>query len=325
MMGANEQFHTERLTGLGGSDMAAILGLSKYRTPVSVWLEKTGREAPQDSNMAMRFGTFAEQFVAEEYTASTGRAVQRFNPMLRHAEYQMVIGHVDRLVIPEGAKRAAHQREIRTDRLLECKTASAFAASGGEWGPAGTDEVPAGYLVQCATYMALTGCQYADLAALFGNAELRVYALRRDMDLEQEILRRAAEWWKKHIEADVAPEPQSEADVRLLYPRDSGMEIEATDEIAAVHEILINVRADINALEEKEQQARDDITAYMGEASALRYAGNLLATYKAARDGSKTDWKAVAELLKPYAPEEFEPAIYANTKTTAGSRRLILK
>ncbi len=320
MMGANEQFHLDRLTGLGGSDMAAILGLSQYRTPVAVWLEKTGREAPQESTLQMRFGTMAEQFVAEEYCAATGRQVQRFNPMLRHADCPMVIGHVDRLVIPDGAKRAAHQREIRTDRLLECKTASAFAASGGEWGPAGTDEIPPAYLIQCATYLALTGCQYADLAALFGNQELRVYNLRRDRDLEQEILRRAAEWWRKHIENDMAPEPQSEADVRLLFPRDNQREIEADAEIAESVAHLSWVKEQIKALEADEQLHRDKVAAFIGEAAVLRYQGETLATYKAARDGSKTDWKTVAQAMK--APDAL---IAAHTKPTTGSRRMLIK
>lgn len=319
-MGANEQFHIERMTGLGGSDIGAILGLSKYKSPVSVWLEKTGREAPQEGTLPMRFGTYAEQFVAEEYTAATGRSVQRFNPMLRHPEYPMVIGHVDRLVIPEGQKRAAHQREIRTDRLLECKTASAFALSGDEWGAAGTDAVPAGYLIQCATYMALTGCHYADLAALFGNAELRVYALRRDFDLEQEILRRAAEWWRQHVENDVAPEPQSEADVRLLYPKDNQREIEASQEAAECVSALHDLKGMRSEIEEREQDVRDRLLAFIGEASVLRYRGETLATYKAARDGSKTNWKAVAQAMNP--PAEL---IAQHTIQTAGSRRLLLK
>lgn len=322
VMGSTDRnaFLEERRTGLGGSDIGAILGLSKYRTPVEVWMEKTGRAVPKDGTLQMRFGTYAEQFVADEYSASTGRLVQRFNPMLRHPDFPMVIGHVDRLVIPDGQKRAAHQREIRTDRLLECKTASAFAASGGEWGPSGTDEVPAGYLIQIATYCALTGCAYADLAALFGNQELRIYTLTRDIDLEQELLRRAAEWWRQHVENDLAPDPQSEADVRLLYPKDNQREIEATDEIYDAWAQLSNAKRDAKELESTEQSARDVLTAYMGESAVLRYRGETLATYKASRDGSKTDWKAVAQAMK--APAEL---ISKHTIQTAGSRRLLIK
>lgn len=104
-------FHANRLTGLGGSDVGAILGMSKYRTPVDVWAEKTGRTAPIESSLAMRFGSFAEQFVADEYEAQTGNAVERYTAMLRHQSAPL-IGHVDRLVIPEGQKKASHKGEM---------------------------------------------------------------------------------------------------------------------------------------------------------------------------------------------------------------------
>jgi putative phage-type endonuclease len=315
------EFIKERLTGLGGSDMAAVLGLSPYKSAVDVWLEKTGRAVPLEASLQMRFGNYAEEFVAREYCDATGRAVQRFNPMLRHPDFQMVIGHVDRLVVPEGAKIAAHKREIRTDRLLECKTASAFAAgNAAEWGPAGTDNVPTQYLVQIAVYAALTGCQYADLAVLFGNQELRVYNLRRDLELEREILARAAEWWKRHVEADIEPEPANESDVLKLYPRDNQMMCEATPEVAQAVIRLSEIKGEIKILEEAEQAQRDAITSHMGEAGVLTYQGATLATWKAAKDSSRTDWKAISAAM--HAPAEI---IAAHTTTTPGSRRLLLK
>ena len=83
-MNTREEFLLARRAGLGGSDIGAILGLSPYLTPVDVWAEKTGRATAQDETLQMRFGTYAEEFVAREYTAKTGHAVQRFTSMLRH-------------------------------------------------------------------------------------------------------------------------------------------------------------------------------------------------------------------------------------------------
>lgn len=316
-----QEFLAERRTGLGGSDIGAILGLSKYRSPVEVWLEKTGRSPGADETLQMRFGIFAEEFVAHEYTRDTGRRVQRYNTLLRHPDFRMVIGNVDRLVIPDGAKVASHRGDIRTDRGWEGKTASAFAASrADEWGPSGSDFVPSAYHVQSCTYMALTQCSTWDLSVLFGNQEVRHYTIHRDRDLEHELLRRAAEWWRMHVEADVAPEPQSEADVRLLYPQDSQREIEADDEIACVCAELADLKSRIKALEDDEQKARDALTAYMGAAAVLRWNGQTLATYKTARPSSRTDWKAVCK-----AAGVPESVIAQHTTETAGARRLLLK
>ena len=43
----NQDFTRERSKYLGGSDLGAILGLSKYRTAVDVWLEKTGKQCSE--------------------------------------------------------------------------------------------------------------------------------------------------------------------------------------------------------------------------------------------------------------------------------------
>ncbi len=92
---ADGTFHADRLTGIGGSDLAAILGLSKWRSPYQVWLEKTGRSQPQAATLAMRYGIHNEGFVAKEYEAATGRKVERYTKMLRHPEAPL-IGHIDR-------------------------------------------------------------------------------------------------------------------------------------------------------------------------------------------------------------------------------------
>lgn len=314
-------FHAERMEGLGGSDIGAILGLSKYRTPVDVWAEKTGRVPPQESNLQMRFGTFAEEFVAQEYSAATGLKVQRFNPMLRHPTAPL-IGHVDRLVVPEGKKVASHKSEIRTDCLLECKTANAFAAfNAEEWGEAGTDNVPTAYLVQVATYRILTGCRYADLAVLFGNHDLRIYHLWRDVELEQMIIAKATEWWQHHIVSDVAPDPVCDADVKLLYPKSvAAKTIEANEELLHKLAVLREAKAQAANYEAVADAAALGIKAALGDAEALVWQGETLATWKSAKPGSKTDWKAVANALA--APKE---VIDQFTTETAGSRRFLMK
>ena len=254
--------------------MGAILGLSKYRTPVDVYLEKTGRIPGQDETLQMRFGSYAEEFVAQEYSRITGHQVQRFTTMLHH-QSAPILGNVDRLVIPEGQKRAAHQRQIRTDRGMEAKTASAFAAfDGNEWGLEGTDQIPAAYLVQCATYMALTGCQFWDLAVLFGNQEVRVYNIVRDLDLEDEIIARADEWWTKHVLADVAPEPSNLDDCKKLFKTAEDKAIDADDTLIAWAKVAEDAAKKATEYQNTADAAKVHLLAVMGNAAILRLDGN---------------------------------------------------
>lgn len=326
MMGTAE-FHAERQTGLGGSDMGAILGLNQYRTPFQVWQEKTGRGEPFTGNLQTRFGTYAEQFVADEYCQQTGRRVQRFTAMLRHPEAPL-IGHVDRLVIPDGAKIAAHRGEIRTDLGLEAKTAHALAASRGEdWGDAGTDQVPASYLTQCAVYMALTGCAHWDLAALFGNSDFRIYHLHRDQELEAMLVEEASRWWRDHVIADVPPDPQSEAEARQRWARHvDGKSAEADEELYQRICQLSDIKARIKALEADEQEIKDALIPALADLDTLTRNGRSILTYRANKDSQKVDWMALAtRMLDDFTlPEDRQRILDDFTVTTPGARVLRL-
>lgn len=297
-MGDMSQFHTDRRTGLGGSDIGAILGLNPWRTPFQVFQEKTGKAEPFTGNLQTRFGSYAEEFVAREYCEQTGRQVQRFNGLLRHPEAPL-IGHIDRLVIPEGSKRASWRQEIRTDLGLEAKTASAFAAGrDSEWGEAGTDAVPPSYLTQSAVYMALTGCPHWDLAVLFGNQEFRIYHLARDLELEGYILEEASRWWRDHVVAGVPPNPSSELEARQRWPRHSdGKVIDADDEMVMLLNKLAYCKRRGKEVSDEEQAIKDRLYPLLADADSVRRGEMSLATYRANRDSQRTDWQAVANAV----------------------------
>ena len=296
------KFEQERMTGLGGSDIGAILGLNPWRTPFQVYQEKIGEAAPFDGNLQTRFGSYAEEFVAKEYCQQTGRQVQRFKAMLRHPEVPL-IGHVDRLVVPEGAKRASYKSEIRTDLGLEAKTASAFATGRtSEWGESGSDQVPESYLVQCAVYMALTECPRWDLAVLFGNTEFRIYNLTRDMELEAMILDEAARFWTDHVLPCVPPDPTSEAEARQRWPRHSdGKVLDADDALAVMFQHLADCKRRGKEVAEEEQALKDLILPLLEDADSVRRYGQPLATYRANKDSLKTDWPKLALALMAWA------------------------
>ena len=172
----NQDFTRDRTKYLGGSDIGAILGFSKYRTALDVWLEKTGRIENVVDNLPVRFGSFAESFVASEYANQTRHTLVHSETGVAHPQYLFMVGHIDRYVFEssnnsdelfhsDGSCTATH--------LLECKTASPFNQS--DWGELGTDEVPMSYLVQCLWYLAITNLERCDVAVLFGNSDFRIY------------------------------------------------------------------------------------------------------------------------------------------------------
>ncbi len=321
-------FHEERRTGCGASDVAGIFSLSPWTTPYQIWMEKTGRVDPQESNLQMRFGTYAEEFVAREYADATGQRVQRFNAMMRHPDVPL-IAHFDRLVVPAHAKRASHRRQIRTDLGLECKTAHALAASGDEWGDAGTDQILTHYLLQCAAYMAVSGCSRWDLAVLFGNADFRIYHLARDRSLERAILDYVDDWWTKHVVADVPPDPVSEAEARQRWAKHrQGKVVTLGHDEARRMQELAEFKRQIKTLEAKQQSIRDELVPLLEDADEIVGPdGNKLATYRANKDGKTVQWKSAFDhlaLVNDIAPEAKQVAIATFTSVKPGPRVLRL-
>ena len=105
----------ERRKYIGGSDIATVLGMSRWNTPLKLWLEKIGEAEPTDlsTNEAVQLGTELEDFVAKKFAKATGKQVRKQSKMYVHKDYPFMVAHVDRLI-------------TRTNELLECKTCSAF-------------------------------------------------------------------------------------------------------------------------------------------------------------------------------------------------------
>jgi putative phage-type endonuclease len=270
-------FYTIRRTGIGGSDAGAILGLSAYKTPLDVYLEKVGEADPTEDTAATYWGRKLEDLVADEYNVRTGRRVERCNDTLRHPDVGYLIGHVDRLVW-DGSHRPRVRGQVRTRRLLECKTAGAHMAD--QWGPEGTDQIPEVYIAQVQHYLCVTGCEVADVAVLIGGRDFRVYEIPRDDDLIMAMRDAMAEFWG-HVEKQQPPEPTTLADIAKRWPRDTGGQVMAdpvtVGAIDALREMKAQqktLEADIDALESAVKKVLTDHATLLGPD------GRPLATWK---------------------------------------------
>ena len=216
-----------RMSGIGGSDSAAVIGVSPYTSARALYHEKVGDIEPDDlsDNDAVHFGNVLEDIVAQEYMRRTGRKVRRKNASLRHPDLPFIIGHIDRDVV--GLPRA-----------LECKTSDAMAFNFGDWGPEGTDEVPEHYFTQAQHYMGLLPkVDVFDLAVLVGGNRFRLYHIHRDDTFIRDLFDADAAFWRDHVEKKTPPpiDPDHSKTLKLLadlYPGTTG-EVIQLDEAAA--------------------------------------------------------------------------------------------
>lgn len=105
----------ERREYIGGSDIAAVMGMNRWKTSLTLWLEKIGEIDLNDNsnNEAKELGRELEDFVAKKFSKKTGLKVRKRQEKYTHKKYPFLVAHVDRII-------------VGTDELLECKTHSSF-------------------------------------------------------------------------------------------------------------------------------------------------------------------------------------------------------
>lgn len=295
-----EAWLQERKKGIGGSDVAGILGLSKWSTPYSVYADKRGESEQSETNVDMLIGTMLEPWLFEEYKRVTGLDVEKVTDILFDAEYPFLLANVDGL---------------RPDRVVEFKT----ARDDSDWGDPGTDQIPPAYLLQCQHYMRVTNRPMCDLGVLFKNArvpEIVLYRIERDDDLLELVVPKLVEFWRCVQEGE-APAAVSSSDATWKYKKSEPVAIEADDSICEAVSMLRQVRADIDLLEGKKDALEARIKEHMQNAEALRYGKTVLATWRTAKDSSKIDGDRLRK-ERPDIAKEF-------SKTQPGARKFLLK
>lgn len=261
-------FHSERLTGLGGSDAAVVLGISRYKTPYQLYKEKIGEESGFVGNEATRWGIILESVVAAEYSRRTGNKISRMNGMIRSAKFPFMIAHLDRRVLNQDG-----------GMFLEVKTAGKFADMN-EWGEDGSDEIPLEYRAQVQHYLSVTGWKRADVAALIAGQDFRVYHIERDETKINRIIEAESEFWKR-VTGKNPPEPKSVEDAIMRWPKDDGTTCIADDSVRNSIMTFNNLKTSIKELEEKLESEKKRIVSAIKEKTFLvDKNGNKLATWK---------------------------------------------
>jgi putative phage-type endonuclease len=307
------EFLARRKSGIGGSDVAAIMGLSKWKTPYQIWQDKTGRAADKPETEYQHFGTVLEQVIADEFSNRHGVKVQRRNEMFRHKEHPELVANIDRYIVGGG--------------ILECKTSNAFSLA--DWGESGTDQIPDYYMTQVQHYMHVTGYHDAVLAVLIGGNTYRDYNIAYDRDLAEFQSAKCMEFWREYVEKDMPPPITLQDDLSAIW-RGSPGEVKTADaemlkKIARYREVAALCKT---ATDEKDQLAKE-IKLFCENAEILvDSSGKPLLTWKCNRDSvSKiTDWeKMVRTVLPPDAVTDDLIGQFTVETVKPGARILKLK
>lgn len=240
-----------RRKGIGGSDAAAIVNLSKYSTPYTVYLDKIGVSADQEETEAMRQGRDLEEYVASRFHEETGRKVARVNAIIQNPNYPFALANIDRRIVGENAG-------------LECKTTKSINMRRFR-----DVEFPEQYYAQCVHYMAVTGADRWYLAVLVLGDSFLVYTLDRDQAEIDALMNAEKAFWTNHVAKQVPPpvsgmDPDSDA-ICTLY-RDSVPDAVDLMGMESVFSSLSATRDLIDSAKKREAELMNQIKLSMGTA-----------------------------------------------------------
>ena len=274
--GLTPQQHAERAKFIGASEIAAVCGQSPWETPLDVWMRKTGRKGPTDSNEPMYWGIKLEPLVAERFAEGNNLKVRNWAKAYERQSAHMG-AHVDRLI--EG-----------TDMVLECKTCNTFS----DWPK--EDEIPPYYYLQCQQILYCASRSRCWLAVLVGGQEYKQYPVDRDEETIKAMVSAAQQFWG-FVERNTPPPAININDLeQLMFGKIvSGKMLIPQDHEDTLHR-LVGARAHLKAITTEKQDLEFEIKNVMQESAVMvDIKGTPLVTWKQNKDRVVTDHQGAAQ------------------------------
>lgn len=281
----------DRSKFLGGSDIAAILGVSPWRTVVDLWEDKITPRSDQPRKKVFQRGERWESVVAEMLTLdleSQGHKVE-------------IIGRNRRFIDAEHPMFAAEiDFEVRLDdepdiTNVEIKTVHPFRMR--EWGDSGSDELPVWYTAQAMWGLGVAPDrrQRCIMAPLFGADELRTFEILRDDETLAGMRARAVSFWTENVVARIPPEPITLEDLAKIFPKHvQGPALLADSNLEELVLRLRAIKSEIKARESEGELIEFQLKRAMKDCAELLVDGETAATWKT-RPASWLDQAALKE------------------------------
>ncbi len=289
----------DRTKGLGGSDIPVLLRLSKWKTPLDLYLEKIGESAEntikENQKHILAMGKTLEPYVIQSFEEDTGEKVIRQQERILHPKYDFLWGTIDGMC---------------SDMVIEIKTTSSYVDGWKEG-------VPQYVLAQAAYYANLLNSKGAKIVVLFRDTgEIRTYAYERDVASEEQIITCAVNFWDSVCKR-IPPEPTSYEEAQTIFKNviSDKKVIASTQDIAAI-ERMRQLKKELEEKEKEYDALKTNICAKLGDAPVLEDAeGHCLATWK-----ERNSTRVSIDTLK-----SLHPAIYGECLLKSTVRNFSLK
>jgi len=292
-----------RKKGIGGSDVATICGLNKYKSPLQLWLEKTEQVEPFEAGEAAYWGNIMEPIIRNEFSIRTGLRVETINSMLKHPVFDFMLANVDGVVIDQGNSKA----------IFEAKTASVFNSEKWE-----DDKIPEEYMLQVQHYMAVTGFNKTYVACLIGGNKFIHKVIERDDELIDMIIQLEYNFWecvKNNVPPKIDGSESCSDLMNRLYPNaNKDSSIILPDEAQQLVDQYNLSKEQEKLFSEKKEEAANMLKQMIGDSEV------------GVINDIKVSWKdVITERLDTKKLKAEKPEIYGEYVSSSSSRRFAIK
>jgi putative phage-type endonuclease len=307
-----------RTKGVGGSEVAALFGVSPYATTFDVFKAKTDeagaprmlgdeplggpRVRPEllTDDPVLEWGHRLEQAVATKAADELGLVARPGGGLWQSIDHPLAIVTPDRV--------ATKNRSMKPVALIECKTSSDF----DKWEAGGA---PLHYQIQAQWQMGITGVTTCWLACLMLNHDRAFYLVEIEFDEEwfASMVELVEDFWERHVLTGDIPmldlaHPHTEDLLKDMHPHVVRESVQlpngAGEWIAAYHQ----ARDVMKTAEARLDECKNWIRAEIGGA-----AGGYIGDQKVVSYPEIVSHRVSTKLLRELYPEIVEDVIEEST------------
>lgn len=281
MSGLTPEQLAMRSSGIGASEIGAALGLSRWETPLGIYLRKVGEVPEFEGNDATEAGLELEPSICTWAAKKLGNPPMSPSGTVRHPVHSFCFATPDRILDDRSA-------------ILQVKNVGFHMR--GEWGD-DHDDVPHAYRVQIEWEMIAVGISRAYLAVCIGGQRLRIYAFDQDPSLSASLIAQAEHFWLNHVVPRIPPPVDGAEKTRLWlekkHPEHFGS-VRAIDwDEAEICRAYLAAHARQKEAEEEKALLGNQLRSKLGDAEGAEGHG-VKFTWKQNANGTPS-WKAIAD------------------------------
>lgn len=279
-----------RASGIGSSEIAAIVGLSPWGDPWTVYAQKHHLIENDPPTPEMEWGTLLQPVIANKFSKFMNLPIEWWDKMVRHKERPWQFCSPDAWVLTQPQRR-----------ILEVKTAGLHQSGHWSRDMTNVDGIPDYYAMQVIWQLSVCELEMAYVAVLIAGSDFRVYEVERDPEMEQILLEEAEDFWENYVLTATPPPPgpsrRAREYLQRRFPRErerirpaQGPELEWARE-------YVQVRRSLSPLLLRKKELENQITQAIGDAEGIKWGEDNRITWRKTADVMGTNWEKMAKHL----------------------------